>query len=118
MTKNRTLAGFLPDGNAIKVPSGNTALRPANTAGLIRFNTDLNTLESANGTAWANVGSGSASSGGGSGGAGAISGIFYESSNTITSNFTASVGKNYMSVGPIVHTTGVVTIANSYWKVV
>ena len=114
-TKNRNLAGMLPDGNAMMVPSGNTLQRPANTAGMIRFNTDLNTLEAANGTAWANVGSGSAVS---SGGGGATNGIFYESSNTITQNFTATVGKNYMSVGPIVHTTGVVTIANSYWKIV
>ena len=61
MTKNRNLAGMLPDGNAMMVPSGNTAQRPANTAGMIRFNTDLNTLEAANGTYWANVGSGSSS---------------------------------------------------------
>ena len=48
---------------AILVPSGTTAQRPAaNTAGYIRYNTTLNSLESANGTAWANVGSGSASS--------------------------------------------------------
>ena len=65
MTKNRNLAGMLPDGNAMMLPAGNTAQRPANTAGMIRFNTTLGTLESANGTAWSNVGSGSASSGGG-----------------------------------------------------
>ena len=53
-----------------------------------------------------------------SGGGGATNGIFYESSNTITQSFTATVGKNYLSVGPIVHTTGVVTIANSYWKII
>ena len=50
----------------LQMPIGTTAQRPAATsAGLIRFNTTLGTLESANGTAWANVGSGSASSGGG-----------------------------------------------------
>jgi len=47
---------------AILVPVGNTAQRPATTQGYIRYNTTLGTLESANGTAWANVGSGSASS--------------------------------------------------------
>ena len=114
-TKNRNLAAMLPDGNAMMVPVGNTAQRPANTAGMIRYNTDLNSLEAANGMMWANVGSGSASS---SGGGGAVNGMFYESDNTITANFTATQGKNYMSVGPIVHTTGVVTIANSYWKIV
>jgi hypothetical protein len=51
--------------NVISVPTGNTAQRPSANAGFIRYNTDLNTLESANGSAWSNVGSGSASSGGG-----------------------------------------------------
>ena len=50
---------------AIPVPSGTSAQRPAaTTAGYIRYNTTLGSLESANGTAWANVGSGSAASGG------------------------------------------------------
>lgn len=115
-TKNRSLAGMLPDSTTMMVPSGNTATRPANTAGMIRFNTDLNTLESANGTYWANVGSGSASSGGGGGGA--TNGIFYENSNTINQPFTATVGKNYSSTGPITHTTGLVTIPEgSVWKI-
>lgn len=48
-----------------QVPIGTTAQRPAAaTQGYIRYNTTLNSLESANGTAWSNVGSGSASSGG------------------------------------------------------
>lgn len=51
---------------SFQVPQGTTAQRPsATSAGLIRFNTSLGTLETANGTAWANVGSGGASSGGG-----------------------------------------------------
>ena len=71
LTGNLTFA----TGANLIVPSGNTAQRPANTAGLIRFNTDFNTLESANGTAWANVGSGSAiSSGGGAGANGSTNG--------------------------------------------
>ena len=53
---NTTSTGFF------QVPVGNTAQRPATTQGYIRYNTTLNTLESANGSAWANVGSGSASS--------------------------------------------------------
>jgi len=52
---------------AILIPIGNTAQRPAASAGYIRYNTTLNTLESANGSAWANVGSGSATSSGGGG---------------------------------------------------
>jgi hypothetical protein len=115
MTKNRNLAAMLPDGNGMMVPKGNTAQRPANTAGMIRYNTDLNSLESANGTAWANVGSGGAIS---SSGSGAIAGVFYEGTNTITANFTATQGKNYVAYAPIIHTTGVVTVANSIWRVV
>ena len=67
MSKTRNLANSTPQfsRDALIVPTGNTAQRPSVTAGYIRFNTDLNTLESANSTAWANVGSGSAASGGG-----------------------------------------------------
>ena len=114
MTKNRNLAGMLPDGNAMMVPKGNTAQRPANTAGMIRFNTDLNTLEAANGIAWANVGSGSGSSGGGS----APTSVFNSNPNTITSPMTLLQGVNYTSTGPIIHTTGLVTNANSLWKII
>ena len=68
MTRAASLARLLNSSNQLTVadivPTGNTSSRTANTAGLIRFNTDYNTLESANGTAWANVGSGSSSSGG------------------------------------------------------
>lgn len=65
MSKTSTLADIASSNSALVVPTGGTASRPSANAGLIRFNTDLGTLESANGTAWANVGSGSASSGGG-----------------------------------------------------
>ena len=62
-----TISGNLnfANGSNFTVPVGNTAQRPTASPGFIRYNTDLGTLESANATAWANVGSGSASSGGG-----------------------------------------------------
>ena len=62
MSKTRNLANSAPQFNTLIVPTGNTTQRPVVTAGQIRFNTDLGTLESANGVYWANVGSGSASS--------------------------------------------------------
>ena len=62
MSKTRNLANSAPQFNSLIVPTGNTTQRPVVTAGQIRFNTDLGTLESANGVYWANVGSGSASS--------------------------------------------------------
>jgi len=64
MSKTSTLADIVSANSTLIVPTGNTSSRPANTAGSIRFNTDLNTLESANGVYWSNVGSGSASSSG------------------------------------------------------
>jgi hypothetical protein len=63
MSKTRNLSNSAPQFNALVVPTGTTAQRPSVTPGYIRFNTDLNTLETANSTAWANVGSGSANGG-------------------------------------------------------
>jgi len=59
-----TISGNLnfANGSNFTVPVGNTAQRPTASAGFIRYNTDLGTLESANATAWANVGSGGSSS--------------------------------------------------------
>jgi hypothetical protein len=77
---NTTSTGFL------QVSIGSTAQRPStNTKGYIRYNTTLDVLESANGTAWSNVGSGAASSGGG--------GISWQAvQNT---NFIAVAGNGY-----------------------
>ena len=65
MSKTTTLADIVSANGSLIVPTGGTSSRPSANAGSIRFNTYLGTLESANGTAWANVGSGSASSGSG-----------------------------------------------------
>jgi len=54
--------GSATGNGSIIVPIGTTGQRPTATAGAIRYNTTLSTLESANGVSWANVGSGSASS--------------------------------------------------------
>jgi hypothetical protein len=80
---NTTSTGFL------QVSVGSTAQRPSTTTkGYIRYNTDLNTLESANGTAWANVGSGSVSSGG---------------SSSSAANLTSLTGNVYISsVGGVI----------------
>ena len=81
----------------MKVPVGNTATRGANTAGFIRFNSDLNTLEAANGTVWANVGSGSASSSGG--GSSALGGVINTNANAISSSITMTTSGQ--SVGSV-----------------
>jgi len=75
---------------AILIPIGNTAQRPAASAGYIRYNTTLNTLESANGSAWANVGSGGAGSPSSSG----TGGISWQTvQNT---SFIAVTGNGYL----------------------
>ena len=90
MAKSRNLANTSSQGstsNVIVVPTGTTVQRTSATAGFIRYNTDYGTLESANGTVWANVGSGSASSSG-SGGVSWIPAV----QNT---NFVALKGNGY-----------------------
>jgi hypothetical protein len=42
--------------DAILIPKGNTAARPAGVSGYLRFNTQTNEFEGYNGTAWASVG--------------------------------------------------------------
>ena len=67
------------------------------------------------GTAWRTVGlSGGGASGGGS------DQVFYENSNTVTTNYTISTGKNAVSAGPITINTGVtVTVPDgSVWSIV
>ena len=94
MSKTSTLADIVSSNSALVVPTGGTSSRPSANAGSIRFNTDLGTLESANGTAWANVGSGSASSGGG--------GVAWQPvQNT---NFIAVVGNGYTVNTPVSYT--------------
>lgn len=121
MAKSRNLANTSTIGstsNVIAVPTGTTAQRTHSAAGFIRYNTDLNSLESANGVHWANVGSGSASSGSSGG---AVSGIFYENSNQITENYTSPAGKNMFSVGPIVMNTEGILVqitGNAVWQII
>jgi hypothetical protein len=43
---------------AIQIAVGTTANRPANQAGLVRYNSDLSRYETNNGTAWSNIGAG------------------------------------------------------------
>ena len=97
-------------------PSGNNETRPSPAInGTVRYNSTTGSLEIYT-NKWQDVGTGAA---GGSGG-GAISGIFYENSNTITESFTSTPGKNIQSAGPIILSdpTVVVTIANgSVWTV-
>jgi len=89
---------------AAVLPTGTTAQRPAGTAGLFRFNAELQTFEGHNGTGWGGVG--------GATGAGGNP-VFYENDQTITGDYTIPGNKNAMSTGPITIADGVtVTVSD------
>ena len=96
---------------AAQLPAGTTAQRPANGVGKLRFNNNTLRFEGNNGTAWGSLGG---ATGGGNDDA------FYENTNTITSDYTITVGKNAMSAGPITIADGAtVTIPDgSVWTIV
>ena len=82
------------------LPVGTTAERDATPqTGYFRFNTDTDTFEGYNGTAWGQVGGGA--TGGGN------DQVFVENGVTVTTNYTFPIGKNAMSVGAITINSGV-----------
>jgi hypothetical protein len=97
----------------LDLPVGTTAQRPGSpTSGMIRFNTTLSQFEGYNGTAWSQVG-------GGATGGGADT-VFLENSNTVTTNYTLSTGKNAVSAGPVTINAGAtVTVpSGASWVIV
>jgi len=97
---------------AIKVPVGTAAERPTAASGMFRFNTDLGKFEGYTGTFWGSVGGGA--TGGGS------DDVFYENSQTVTTNYTITNGKNAMSAGPITINAGITVTVGSgeVWTIV
>lgn len=95
-------------------PTGTTEQRPLKPIkGTVRYNTNSSALEIYT-TRWQDVGVGAGGSGG------AVSGVFFENSNTITESFTSTPGKQIQSAGPLTLELEdvVVTIANgSVWTV-
>jgi len=97
----------------LDLPVGTTAERPGSpNSGMIRFNTTLSQFEGYNGTAWSSVG-------GGATGGGADT-VFFENSQTVTTNYTLSTNKNAVTAGPVTINSGVtVTVpAGASWVVV
>jgi hypothetical protein len=97
----------------LDLPVGTTAERPGSpNSGMIRFNTTLTQFEGYNGTAWSSVG-------GGATGGGADT-VFFENSQTVTTNYTLSTNKNAVTAGPITINSGVtVTVpSGASWVVV
>jgi hypothetical protein len=103
-------ASFTSTG-AVLISKGTTAQQPAGVAGSLRFNTDTNTFEGYNGTAWSAVGGGA--TGGGN------DQIFVQNQQTVTTNYTITTNYNAMSTGPITINSGItVTVpSGSNWVV-
>ena len=79
------------------LPAGTTAQRPGSpSSGNMRYNSDTNSFEGYNGSAWGSIGGG-ASAGG----------AIYENTLTISSNYTLTSSTNGLSVGPITIASGV-----------
>jgi hypothetical protein len=83
----------------IRLPNGTTAERPSPTAGMIRYNTSLNTFEGYSNGAWGAIGGGATGGGGDQ--------VFYENELTVTANYTLTTARNAMSTGPITIDSGI-----------
>jgi hypothetical protein len=95
------------------LPVGSTAQRPGSpNTGMIRFNSDLSAYEGYNTAGWLPIGGGA--KGGGT------DDVFYENSQTITSNYTITVGKNAVTAGPVAINSGVAVVvpSGSSWTIV
>jgi cytoskeletal protein CcmA (bactofilin family) len=97
-----------------KVPSGTSAQRPASgvsLAGMLRYNTDLDTYEGHDGTTWGPIGGGATGSGGDR--------VFVLNETGVTTDYTLS-GFNASSAGPITIEDGIdVIIADNFnWAIV
>lgn len=97
---------------ALELPDGTTGERPTGVAGMIRYNTTLNTFEGYKSGAWGAIGGGATG--------GSSDDVFYENGQTVTANYTLTTNKNAMTAGPITVNSGItVTIpSGSSWVVV
>jgi hypothetical protein len=97
---------------ALTLPDGVTGDRPTGVTGMIRFNTSLTQFEGYNGTDWGTIG-------GGATGGGADT-VFFENSQTVTTNYTLTTNKNAVTAGPITINSGVtVTVPSGQsWVIV
>jgi hypothetical protein len=102
----------------LKIPVGTDAQQPgqvnqpAAATGQIRFNTDITQFEGYNGSSWSSIG-------GGATGGGADT-VFFENSQTVTTNYTLTTNKNAVTAGPITINSGVtVTVPSGQsWVIV
>lgn len=98
-----------------RAPSLTTTQRDAISspvAGLLIYNSTVNSYQAFNGSTWTSVGGGA--TGGGS------NQIFWENDQTISVNYTLTAGKNAMTAGPVTINNGIsVTVGNGQsWTIV
>lgn len=100
--------------SALYLPVGTTAQRPTGALGHLRYNTSTGGFEGYGAEGWGAIGGSGGATGGGS------DDIFYENSQTITTNYTITAGKNALTAGPVTIADGVtVTIpSGSTWVVI
>lgn len=98
--------------DAIRIPVGDTAARPAGASGYLRFNSATNSFEGHNGTSWGSIGGGA--TGGGN------DNIFYLNGQTVSASYAIPAGQNAGSFGPITIASGVTVEVptSSVWTVV
>ena len=114
-TGTATFAGdvLLSGTGQIDLPAGTELQRSSSpTSGMLRFNTDSNSFEGYNGTAWGSIGGGATGGGGDA--------IFYENGQTVNTDYELTASTNAMSAGPItIGASATVTIpANQTWVIV
>ena len=97
--------------SGITFPVWTTATRPTGiTVGTMGWNSDLNSMENYNGSAWTTVGGG--------GGANA-NGCIYINNQIITANFSFTANTSGISAGPVALANAVVTMpTGSRWVIV
>ena len=99
-----------------KIPSGTTAERPSGAgqvrAGMIRYNTDLDTYEGYDGTEWGPLGGGATGSG--------TDRVFVLNEQTVNTNYTLPENMNATSCGPItiVDSVEVIVGDDENWSIV
>jgi hypothetical protein len=97
--------------DAVAVPIGNTAQRPAGANGMFRYNTDTGSFEGYANSSWGNIAGGS-SGGYYKGNIGAVGNtdskgnLYRINSNTQSNNITIVAGENALTAGPMVIASG------------
>lgn len=94
---------------SIQVPSGTTAQEPATpAAGMLRYNTDLNSFEGYDGSIWGGIGGAQAG------------GAIVTNKKDATVSYTIDASENGFSVGPVNIASGVtITVdSSSVWVII